>query len=143
MLSERNNLNKETEVQETVNDDPDLHLLLDERRFSTMERLVLKCSNCTAISEFQGPIQRTDDGRNVCGLMCKRCGVIQNSASVQTQIRIAIADFIQKYYDSLYQCNEPSCGYHTRDMIGQCPNPTCNGHLLRDVCILVKKPQCH
>ncbi|CEP08177.1 hypothetical protein [Parasitella parasitica] len=92
------------------------------------ESLRFKCPSCNYAMTFS----KSDD--NAHGLTCL-CGESIGSAMVYCQTLSTANKYIQKYYDSPYQCTEPSCGFQTRDQLPidneSCLQLGCLGRLVR------------
>lgn len=93
-----------------------------------IKRLELKCTACHYIVSS--------------GLTCAACGASLSVASVYYQTMAAVKRFIQMYYDSPLECNQPACGFETRDQMPIdnecCLQLNCQGKLVRQVSV-----ECH
>ncbi|KAL9560426.1 hypothetical protein PS6_000158 [Mucor atramentarius] len=86
-----------------------------------IKRLELKCTACHCIVSS--------------GLTCAACGASLSVANIYYQTMAAVRRFIQMYYDSSLECNQPACRFETRDQMPIdnecCLQLNCQGKLVR------------
>lgn len=122
---------EEIEVEKIEEDDSisEPEPLVTKNQHRNCESLKFKCVACNHTITYKEP-------NGEFGLTCV-CGEPLNSASAYSQALIATQRFIKLYYDSPYQCSEPSCGFQTKDQLPNdnesCLQYGCPGRLVRQV----------
>lgn len=127
------NINEMDEVGvEEIEEDDDIsepEPLVTKSRHCKCEILKFKCAACNHTITYK-------ESNNGSDLTCV-CGEPLNSASAYSQTLITTRRFIKMYYDSPYQCSEPSCGFQTKDQLPNdnesCLQYGCPGRLVRQV----------
>lgn len=94
-------------------------MLDDAERFKDCKRLMCKCFSCNLTSPFPGVI---DLEHSRCGLFCPACGEygwgLNSEYScygyVFNQVTLLMRECLQKYYDNVLVCDDPTCGLRSR-----------------------------
>lgn len=91
----------------------------DAERFKDCKRLMLKCFACNTSSPFPGVV---DPALKRCGLYCPACGTeawgLRSIHScygyISNQSTLLMRECLQKYYDYVLICDDPTCARKTR-----------------------------
>jgi DNA polymerase alpha subunit A len=121
----------EVEVEEIEEDDniSEPEPLVTKNQHRNCESLKFKCVACNHTITYT-------ESNGESSLTCV-CGKPLDPASAYSQTLITTRRFIKMYYDSPYQCSEPSCGFQTKDQLPNdnesCLQYGCTGRLVRQV----------
>ncbi|CAM9549186.1 unnamed protein product [Ectocarpus fasciculatus] len=91
----------------------------DADRFKDCKQLMCKCFACESTNPFPGVV---DSVQGRCGLYCPACGTAGwglNSeyncySYISNQVTLLLRECLQKYYDTVLVCDDPTCARRTR-----------------------------
>ncbi|KAI7905471.1 DNA polymerase family B-domain-containing protein [Cokeromyces recurvatus] len=109
----------------------------DTERFKASEKLMLTCNYCGEKGIlYEGIVRELDNGKLECGFDCTKCHLTIDTTSIQVQLMLAIRNYIQRYYDGWYVCDDETCNNRTRmlSVFGRrCAIENCRGLMRREV----------
>ncbi|KAI8097000.1 uncharacterized protein BX664DRAFT_275449 [Halteromyces radiatus] len=102
-------------------------------RMKQVRAFRVQCQHCQTNVKVPGYARYlVSDQIWVCGLQCPKCQYMMSTASIATQLELAIRYFIGLYYEGWFYCQD--CEYQTKDgTTMQCKiTEGCNGSLTRE-----------
>ncbi|CAH3185691.1 unnamed protein product [Porites lobata] len=91
--------------------------MTDEERFKDCERFIVKCkrSSCGQETTLELLFKGASNALAVNDT-CPGCNNQYSAGAVSNQLNIAMRRHIKEYYMSWQKCEDPSCGYSTRQV---------------------------
>ncbi|CAH3146316.1 unnamed protein product [Pocillopora meandrina] len=92
-------------------------LMTDEERFKDCERFIVKCKRpgCGKETTLEVLFKNTSDPFGLNDT-CPGCRTEYSAGAVSNQLTIAMRKHIKEYYMGWQKCDDPSCGYTTRQV---------------------------
>lgn len=91
--------------------------MTDEERFKDCERFIVKCKRpgCGRETTLEVLFKNTSDPFGLNDT-CPACKTEYSAGAVSNQLTIAMRKHIKEYYMGWQKCDDPSCGYTTRQV---------------------------
>ncbi|XP_022788586.1 DNA polymerase alpha catalytic subunit-like isoform X3 [Stylophora pistillata] len=91
--------------------------MTDEERFKDCERFIVKCKRpgCGRETTLEVLFKNTSDPFGLNDT-CPACKTQYSAGAVSNQLTIAMRKHIKEYYMGWQKCDDPSCGYTTRQV---------------------------
>lgn len=92
-------------------------MMTDEERFKDCERFIVKCKRpgCGKETTLEVLFKNTSDPFGLNDT-CPGCRTEYSAGAVSNQLTIAMRKHIKEYYMGWQKCDDPSCGYTTRQV---------------------------
>nr|XP_058965646.1 DNA polymerase alpha catalytic subunit-like [Pocillopora verrucosa] len=92
-------------------------MMTDEERFKDCERFIVKCKRpgCGKETTLEVLFKNTSDPFGLSDT-CPGCRTEYSAGAVSNQLTIAMRKHIKEYYMGWQKCDDPSCGYTTRQV---------------------------
>ncbi|CAG8799543.1 31947_t:CDS:2, partial [Racocetra persica] len=108
--------------------------ITDEERFKNVDKLMIKCIHCQQSYAFEGFNSITGHLLDETGFYCgnPNCMKALPISSILAQLTCSIRLHIKKFYDGWNICEDPTCGYRTRNITRKRCIQGCHGKMLAE-----------
>ncbi|CAG8796981.1 8459_t:CDS:10, partial [Gigaspora margarita] len=104
----------------------------DDERFKHVDKLMIKCIHCRESYTFEGFNSITGHLLDETGFYCgnPNCMGALPTSSILAQLTCSIRFQVKKFYDSWNVCEDPTCGYRTRNISRKRCAQGCRGKMV-------------
>ncbi|CAG8784734.1 16534_t:CDS:2, partial [Gigaspora rosea] len=104
----------------------------DDERFKHVDKLMIKCIHCRESYTFEGFNSITGHLLDETGFYCgnPNCMRALPTSSILAQLTCSIRFQVKKFYDSWNVCEDPTCGYRTRNISRKRCAQGCRGKMV-------------
>ncbi|CAG8628060.1 15156_t:CDS:10, partial [Dentiscutata erythropus] len=108
--------------------------ITDEERFKHVDKLMIKCIHCRESYTFEGFNSITGHLLDETGFYCgnPNCMRALPTSSILAQLTCSIRFQIKKFYDGWNICEDPICGYRTRNIARTRCAQGCRGKMVAE-----------